>query len=292
MSKLDFSDSLGALDNVLDETAALIDTLNTRHGAKMPAHPTDMMQRAVALKHNVRYDRLLNKMSAGMTYDEAVTSCDTEDAVIAGSGSNTQQTQPAKPRQSIGLTDQEQTYRHLRQAALKALRIHEKDGTPVHMEWIDNVSSLFGYAGDRPSPIHSFGCIDHAKGFIPGNVRWQTRDDVLMAMGRRMVEYNGKQVTLTQLAKFTGVNPATIRARYEAGKRGADLWNEKRLNGKYICNIMGKEMTLAEVSRVFKIHPSTLRARVLAGATGDELLSRPKRGVKLEGRKGHNEGDE
>lgn len=293
-NKLDFSDALNDLDAIEQEATALWDALHSRYGEKIDLRPffnfdpvshkqlgvKPGMQAELysARQHNAKYDRLFKKMAdEGMTYDEAVTSCDAEDAVVAGG-------EEVKRRQSIGATETELAYRHLRSALAKAARIHDQDETPVHQDWLNDVQSLFIYAGERPSLKHSFGCINHKLGFVPGNVRWQTRDDVLVAMGRRMVEYNGRQVTLTQLAKYTGVNVNTIRARYEAGKRGADLWNDRRLNGKYICNIGGKELTLSEVSRRFGIHISTLRTRLQQGAQGDALLSNPERGRPLEER--------
>ena len=291
MTQIDFSADLAELDEVVEQTDRMYADLHARHGKRVDMEQfyerntqgaivrvRDHTAMVEAKKHNALYDRLLKYMSiGGMSYDEAVTTCDNEDRVIAGGAARERAVQ-------VSLTEEDVTRKHLRQAALKALRIHEKDGTPIHMDWITSVNDLYVYAGPRPTPNHTFGCIDHKKGFVPGNVRWQTRDDVLMAMGRRMVEYNGKQVTLTQLAKYTGVNPGTLRARYESGVRGPDLWNDKRLNGKYLVEFGGTSMTLAQCARRFGIHQSTLRARLAAGATGDALFSRPERGVKLKER--------
>lgn len=291
MTQIDFSADLAELDEVVEQADALYGELHTRHGKRVDMEQfyarnsdgaiiriKDHEGMARARIHNDRYDRLLKKMSLeGMSYGEAVTSCDNEDLVVSGGIKRDKAAQ-------VSLSEEDVARKHLRQAALKALRIHEKDGTPIHMEWVDNVHTLYALAGPRPTPTHTFGCIDHKKGFVPGNVRWQTRDDVLMAMGRRMVEYNGKQVTLTQLAKYTGVNVATIRARYESGVRGPELWNNQRLNGKYIVDFGGKKLTLSEAARRFGIHESTLRARLQSGAEGDALFSRPERGVSLKER--------
>lgn len=40
------------------------------------------------------------------------------------------------------------------------------------------------------------------------------------------VEYNGKQVSLSQLSKLTGVKYNTIVARYHRGLRGERLWKK------------------------------------------------------------------
>lgn len=68
--------------------------------------------------------------------------------------------------------------------------------------------------GERPSPKHSIGRIDNDKGYEPGNVRWETKEQqVNNRIANRVIEFGGKTLNVTQWAAETGLDPRTLTFR-------------------------------------------------------------------------------
>lgn len=167
---------------------------------------------------------------------------------------------------------------HLRQQLLKARRRAEKlgDMSLVYQPWLDDIEQLYLYAGARPHNEASFQFMteDTAGPFAPGNVSWMSHDQQLMRLNIRTVEFEGEMITLAEVAKRTGLTAAKIRARYDAGVRGPDLWSGRNLGAVYEVDVAGEKLTLAEVAKAWGIKPTTLRARLKRGLKGMDLVSK------------------
>jgi len=68
--------------------------------------------------------------------------------------------------------------------------------------------------GERPSPKHSLDRIDNEKGYSKNNCRWATKQEQSSNRQHiRMIKWEGTLHTLSQLAWYVGIKPATLRAR-------------------------------------------------------------------------------
>lgn len=198
---------------------------------------------------------------------------------------------------------------HLRRELTKAIRNAEKKGDPslVHQGWVDDLQSLYDYAGPMPESdneltldlTYRFCTIDTTGPFAPGNTKWQSHDDLLLRLSIRTVEFwedetqrdNPEKITLAELAKRTGLSVGTLRSRYDSGVRGPDLWSGRNLGAVYAVDVMGTKMTLADAARAWGINVNTLRARLARGLKGEALFTKtdartgsdkkPKRGLKI-----------
>lgn len=124
------------------------------------------------------------------------------------------------------------TWRGIKKRCLKPNHMNYKNyggrGITVCDEWCDNFQAFFDYV----SKLDHFGeegytldRIDNNGNYEPGNVRWAT--DAEQRGNRRssrLVEYDGKQMTIRDAAKYSGIKIATLQTRYGKGWRGEKLF--------------------------------------------------------------------
>ena len=97
-----------------------------------------------------------------------------------------------------------------------------------------------------------------------------------------LVDYKGELIPLKELVKYTDVTYRTLIRRYNAGKRGEELWcnskarNKKSVRGKPKIYVMyeGKEISLTELSMITGIKYATLFLRY---KNGKDLLQTKKK---------------
>lgn len=113
--------------------------------------------------------------------------------------------------------------------------------------------------------------------YEPSNCKWATRaEQQRNKRNNHYFDYNGKTVTLAEMAEDTGI------------QRGTILWREKNWGGKnivkpitpknqYPITVDGKTMTIKEWAETLDIPHSTIYRRIDAGYVGTEILfGRPK----------------
>ena len=87
-------------------------------------------------------------------------------------------------------------------------------GIVVWHSWIKSFLAFYQEVGPRPSREHSLDRIDNDGPYAPGNCRWATAEE--QANNRRTnirYDFEGKSLTLTELAKATGICKSTLWAR-------------------------------------------------------------------------------
>ncbi|MNL02565.1 Sigma-70, region 4 [compost metagenome] len=178
---------------------------------------------------------------------------------------------------------------HLRRELVKAKRRAEKEGNPdlVYQPWLEDVQALYNYAGPMPdngdaSTVYRFCTLKTNGPFAPGNVKWQSHDDLLLRLSVRTVEFwegetrpdNPETLTLAEVAKRTGLAVGTLRSRYDAGVVGPDLWSGRNLGAVYVVDFAGTKLTLKEAAAMCGLNVNTLRARLMRGLKGADLFAK------------------
>ena len=85
-------------------------------------------------------------------------------------------------------------------------------GISIHQEWINSFELFFQYIGKKPLGKYSLERIDNNKGYVPGNVKWESRKG--QAENRSsswIVEIDGNVYpSLHEAAKELGVSETTV----------------------------------------------------------------------------------
>lgn len=88
-------------------------------------------------------------------------------------------------------------------------------GITVCDRWKESIQNFVDDMGEQPTSA-TVERIDNNKGYSPDNCRWATRTE----QGRnkrnnRVIEYDGKHLTLSEWAERTGIKRATIQRRLD-----------------------------------------------------------------------------
>ena len=89
-------------------------------------------------------------------------------------------------------------------------------GIRVFPEWQGpgGFEAWFAYLGSRPSTKHSIDRINVNGNYEPGNVRWATKEEQANnTTTNRILEYKGRQQTISQWAREKGMHPSTLHVR-------------------------------------------------------------------------------
>lgn len=102
-------------------------------------------------------------------------------------------------------------------------------GIRIHAAWRENFQAFLDHIGPRPSPRHCLRRLDDDGDYEPGNVMWGTRvEQGNSRRTNRRVAHDGRQLTMAELARLTGVNPQTLRTRLRRGWTVADAVGPSR----------------------------------------------------------------
>lgn len=159
---------------------------------------------------------------------------------------------------------------------------YKERGITVCASWRDSYYDFLADMGRRPGPHYSIDRIDNDGNYEPGNCRWATstvqKNNSSNVLEARKFEHNGKNLTLAEWSKETGISKKTLNSRTNRG------WPvEKVLTtppGKtygptptrYSCG--GKSLTVLEWAEELGVKPSTIDTRLQRGWSIEKTFSK------------------
>lgn len=91
-------------------------------------------------------------------------------------------------------------------------------GIKLCAEWVDDAAAFIAHVGNRPSESHSIDRIDCNGDYDPGNCRWVTQQAQMRNTRRsHIIEYDGRKMTIAELADIAVVSETTLYKRVYAG---------------------------------------------------------------------------
>ena len=125
-----------------------------------------------------------------------------------------------KPRHGMYESVEYQAWRHMKDRCHnpKSQRFDRYGGRGIVVceEWRRSFEAFFSCVGNRPSPNHSIERLDNDGNYEPGNVVWATRDQQNANKSTsRIIEYDGRRMTLAQWASQLGIGTKTLSHRID-----------------------------------------------------------------------------
>lgn len=145
-------------------------------------------------------------------------------------------------------------------------------GIKVCERWLNSFENFYEDMGPRPTNEHSIERRNGNKGYAPDNCYWATQME--QAQNRcsvRRFDYEGKSLTLTEIAQITGKDRTTLNSRVAAGKSLEEALSKEKK--PYLYN--GKMMSLKEVADAMGVTYKTLHTRIRRGWTFEEATAKP-----------------
>lgn len=89
-----------------------------------------------------------------------------------------------------------------------------KRGIRVCDSWKKSFVNFYNDMGNRPTPIHQLDRINNNGNYEPSNCRWATpKEQARNTRRNHFFMYDGRSVTIPELAEISGVNYDTLRQR-------------------------------------------------------------------------------
>ncbi len=134
-------------------------------------------------------------------------------------------------------------------------------GIIICSAWLASFWFFLQDMGSRPSELHSIDRIDNDGNYEPNNCRWSTnKEQCNNRTSCIIIEYYGREQTLTQWCEELDLNYKTIRRRI------IDFnWDVDRAfteDTKWVYEFNGEKLTLREWSVKLNIPHSTLESRI------------------------------
>lgn len=148
-------------------------------------------------------------------------------------------------------------------------------GIGMYLGWRDSFKEFLYYMGPRPGKGYSIGRVNNDKGYVPGNVRWETPEQQARnTKTNRFVTVNGKKMCLSQLADEHKLDRRLVRNRIESGLTPEEAVSKPRERGDRFF-VIGEETHSTGVwAHRLNISPWTMYYRLDAGWPLDRVFGR------------------
>lgn len=138
------------------------------------------------------------------------------------------------------------------------LKIYTEKGISLCEEW-ENYDNFFSWAmSNGYSDELTLDRIDNYKGYNPANCRWATpKEQANNRTSNHIVEYEGKEYTVSQLGELLGMSPDTLLYRIS---KNLDLKKPKRKYEKITILYKNEEHSLSSLCKKHGLSYSTVKA--------------------------------
>lgn len=148
-------------------------------------------------------------------------------------------------------------------------------GITVCERWRSSFKAFYEDMGPRPSLEHSLDRRDNDGNYEPGNVRWATaQEQSENSSTPRFVEHNGRQISVSELSRQSGVKITTLFHRLNSGQTPEQaISSVAEYDKKYCYN--GESLTLRQWADKLGLSYGALHARLRRGWDIEKALSTP-----------------
>lgn len=144
-------------------------------------------------------------------------------------------------------------------------------GIKVCDRWLESFENFLADMGFRPGPEFSLDREDNDGHYEPGNCRWATIET--QSNNRRTNEYyefEGEQLTLSQIARKLKMSRATLEARIKRGMSPEEAFTRK-FHKKYF-ELNGESTSIDQIAKHFNVNYfKTYRHLVTLGRPVEDL---------------------
>lgn len=155
-------------------------------------------------------------------------------------------------------------------------------GISVCSKWL-TFDGFFEDMGVRPSSLHSIDRRDNDGNYEPGNCYWATKTEQANNTRKSIrVTFEGKSITLAELATLTGKNINTLRARKRLGfsdeliasseklKKSPDKASRAR---KHSLEIDGELLSVSQFSSKFNLKPNDVYRLIYLKRSAAQIIA-------------------
>jgi hypothetical protein len=146
-------------------------------------------------------------------------------------------------------------------------------GISVCPEWRESFETFYKYMGPRPSPAHTLERNNVNGNYEPGNCRWATRTE--QARNKRnthFVDFNGKRMSLSEVAEITGIGHSTLWDRKNRGMSSDCIISKAPIR---LFKVEGENISVSELAKKHGIKHATINYRLAKGMTIEEAVKPP-----------------
>jgi hypothetical protein len=147
-------------------------------------------------------------------------------------------------------------------------------GIRVCKAWRESFEPFFEEVGRRPGADYSIDRIDNERGYVPGNVRWATREE--QARNKRSnveLEYLGRRQCVRAWEKELGLPHFLVNSRLRRGASVEQALRPVEKRGPKLYRFRMEELSLEAWSRKLNIPFKTLENRARAGMPPELIFS-------------------
>ena len=145
-------------------------------------------------------------------------------------------------------------------------------GIRVCDRWMNSFENFYADMGDRPEGT-SIERIDNDRDYCPGNCTWATANEQSANQRtNRIIEHDGKRLTLTQWSRLTGLSKHTISRRLKIGwtiektlttllhETRMEQLNSAKLTAEQVLAIRASDLPPAQLAVKYAVTPSNITA--------------------------------